>query len=226
MFRFAFVFAAITMVAGLSPVRAQSGSTPGEVEAMAKMFRDVWADPKASEVKSVSIPTTLFGRLVNLKIPRGFVPGSIQRSADMYLAEYVPDGQTVHDWKQMITVVAMNDVGALPVTMEQIGSKFDPSARCSPSVFKDLGDRPDFGDAKVRLVTMGCGRSPTAAGEVGEQAFIYVLRDDKNIYTVQYAYRGKPYTDKAPIPFEEAEARLAVLGPILVCNNTENTACK
>ena len=57
---------------------------------------------------SLTAISPIFGQLVAFSQPLGFVVAFEQPTADRYIREAVPNGETIDDWSQMITVTGAN----------------------------------------------------------------------------------------------------------------------
>ena len=228
--RFApFYPALIAAILGLSgPVHAQAAANAEEIARLQQMMRDVWANPDAKDQKSAKTAMSLYGSAVQFAVPRGFIPILINRSPTMFMAEYVPDGESGSSWTQMLTVTALNGGAAVPLTLQQLAAmQSDFSKVCRDALSLDLGSRPKLGDAEAHVVAAGCPSLETAGAVRGEQAFIVVLRDTRNIYSVQFARRGPAWpAGKPPVDPGKADAELAKVGPILVCTGPETAGCR
>lgn len=81
----------------------------------------------------------IFGQLVVVNLPKGFVPASEKVKEDFYIREAVPKGESVQTWRQMITLTGAKGLatkpGATPRAERQIqnrlaGSLFSASPSC------------------------------------------------------------------------------------------------
>ncbi|QYE34690.1 hypothetical protein KZX46_18335 [Polymorphobacter sp. PAMC 29334] len=185
----------------VSTTAAAEGAPGGDV-----VMRQLWRTQKADTVETVQ---RVYGRVVRLKLPRPFVLADRQEQRGFFIAEYVPDGETVDNWTRMITVTGTRGGGAAHVTDAQLAAKFEPPA-CPAKIFRDLGPTKSFAGVTGRMVVIGCG-APDQAG--AEHGVIGVYRDTADSWTVQYAERnhGKP-----PFSPEQAVARLDALAPAVI----------
>jgi hypothetical protein len=63
---------------------------------------------------SVFAVTPVFGQIVKMSYPRGFVPAFQKTNADFYIQESVPTGENVNSWTQMITLTGKKDFATRP----------------------------------------------------------------------------------------------------------------
>lgn len=202
---------ALALVALLAAMPA-AAADPGETAAqsMAQMMREIWASQKFDAVATVQ---RVWTRTVRFDLPRPFVAAYRAQSGGSFIIEYVPDGETVQAWTQMITVSGSLGAGAARIDDESLaGVLFDRRA-CADWRFRDVGatTQPVL---PYRTLVIGCGADGAADSERGAIAF---FRDDENSWTVQYAVRGA-----ATQGFEAvAAARIARLKPLLTCKTDE-----
>ena len=169
-------------------------------------MREVWRTKKVDKVASVQ---RVYNRVVAFDLPRPFVMVTHVEQPGFYIAEFVPDGQNVTDWTQMITVTGKLGAGAVAIDDVRLAALFEPKG-CSGKIFRDLGATTPLAGVTGRFVLIGCG---AGAADGSERGVLAVFRDTKNSWTVQYAERnhGKP-------PFAEATAldHIKALAPAVI----------
>lgn len=159
------------------------------------------ADSPPATVKA-SIP--LFERTLSFRMPSGFVEAINHNNGTNILIEYVPQGETVANWTQMVTIQAYRGLGASPRSTADISRQaFYPAACKIGPIYHDGGEQMWASGVKRTVVANGCaslpaGAYPKALKGAGEQDFIYVFRDADTIYTLNYAVRGQAFAGKAP----------------------------
>ncbi len=194
------------VVIGLLLVTATAASAIEASPAGDVTMRKLWATLKVDKVDAVQ---QVFSRVVTFKLPRPFVMVNRGQAQGSFLAEYVPDGQTVDNWTRMITVTGTLGIGAAGVSDTELAAHFEPKD-CPGKVFRDLGPTAPLAGVTGRMVVIGCG-APDQPG--AERGAIAVYRDSENGWTIQYAERNH---GKSPFTPDEAVARLAALAPAVI----------
>lgn len=172
----------------------------------ADMMRQTWRTQKGY---TVFVVQQVYNRVVSLKLPRPFIIANRAQTPGFSIMEFVPDGQDVHNWTQMITVTGRLGAGAARIDDVQLAALLEPKG-CPGKVFQDLGPTPSLDGVSGRFIVIGCG----AADQDGsERAAIAVFRDTDNSWTVQYAERNH-----GRAPFNEAAAldRIKSLEPQVI----------
>jgi hypothetical protein len=165
-------------------------------------------DPTPTQVR-------LFTRTLSFMLPSGMILANDRNNGTNVLMEYVPDGETLATWTRLVTIQAYRGLGRSPMSTAAIARQaFFPAACQIGPMYHDGGERLLPNGNKRSVVANGCaslpaGAYPQALKGAGEQDFIYVFRDADNVYTLNYAVRGEPFTAKRPpVPEEIAETIL------------------
>ena len=192
----AVLFLAMTSLAAPLPVRSQDGMTT---------------------------MTPVFGQIVSYQLPAGFQPIYEDASADGYIQEAVPAGETVNDWSQMITMTGVKDAEGQAQTLEG-------AARMLAGHFQqacaETFTGTSFGATEVNglaglVVFLGCGTvAPSAEGKEArsETAVIVYVKSAFGYVTVQWAERGPPVAARPEYDIDTWKPRLAQLLPIRLCD--------
>lgn len=188
---------------------AAAGYGERPIAGQADMMRKLWASQKAG---SMAVVQQVYSRTVSFQLPRPFVPGYQAQGPGSYLAEYVPDGQTVEKWTRMITVSGRLGGGAAQLNDGELAAAFFDNLSCPGKLYRDLGSASGH-----RIVVIGCA---TAGAADSERGAIAMFRDAENMWTVQYAERGAMTAN-----FEaRAAAEIARLAPFVTCKDGETAA--
>ncbi len=193
----------------------------------AQMMRDAWAK---TDKPSIGVVQQVYNRAISIDLPRKFVTAYRQRSPAGYIVEYLPDGETLANWTQMITITSNPGVGAAKAEDAAIAAYAFGRNNCPGKLFRDLGPLKSTTSARARAVVIGCGAvgGGDYAGAVagaGERAAIAFLRDDENIWTVQYAERNLPGQSRALFDVEKAPAMLEKPGLRACAADDGDPAC-
>ena len=193
----------------------------------AQMMREAWAK---TDKPSIGVVQQVYSRTISIDLPRKFVTAYRQRSPAGYIVEYLPDGQTLANWTQMITITSNPGVGAAKAEDAAIAAYVFSRNNCPGKLFRDLGAMESTTSARARAVVIGCGTvgGGDYAGAVtgaDERAAIAFLRDDENIWTVQFAERNLPGQSRPLFDVATAPAMLDKLGIRACTADDDYPAC-
>ena len=169
---------------------------------------------------SFTVISSVFGQLVRIAIPAGFVAIHENTEDTFYIREAVLKGETVNAWTQMITITGSKGMATAANFSPQkltasvaLGFK-----KACPESFaiKDLGETK-FGDQDAYLAVASCGEVTSSSDRHGETALIVAVKGTSDAYTVQWAERT-PRASPAPSINEVMwQGRLRELMPIRLC---------
>jgi hypothetical protein len=179
--------------------------------------------PKDADNIVVTIP--IFSQIVSHRLPKGWKAGFENATKEQYMIEFVPEGQTVHDWKEMITVVGFKGLAARYPAL----TPREVNVRTATAGSKTCGDKiiaKSMSDAKVdsyeaHAAIIGCSGTPQRELAVGkkdesELAYHLAIKGKNDYYVIQYAIKGKPFPGPVdPALFIE---RMKSLEPIVFCD--------
>lgn len=138
--------------------------------------------------QEITATTRAYGRVVAFPLAEGFIGAYENEKDGSYLLELVPDGETVEDWSQMITLSAAEGLArSLPDPVDvamTIGAGFREAC---PDTFlgSDEGAQSVTGANAAHLVLFSCGD----AGGYAETALILVAVAGADVFTLQWAAR-------------------------------------
>lgn len=178
----------------------------------------------ARQGHSVATVTPVYSQLVMFSYPPGFKPAFAKDSGPSYIQEYVLEGETVERWTQMVTLtgakgLAANQAVTPQRVVESIASGFQ---RACPSSFAAI----PFGALKVSgheafVALFGCGAVSIGPAR-SEVAMVLAVRGAADYYTIQWAERADPSSQRPVLDGEKWVARLKALNPIKVCDRVPN----
>lgn len=131
----------------------------------------------------------VYSRITAFAVPLGFVGVYEHEENGSYLLELVPEGQTVEDWSEMITLSGAEGIAAqMPVPLDMayaIGAGYQESC---PDTYSgsDEGKQNIPGAEAAHLVMFSCGDG----GGYSESAMILVAVSGEDIFTLQWAERA------------------------------------
>jgi len=130
----------------------------------------------------------VYSRILAFPVPTDFEPAFDNENDGSFIMEFVPSGETVEDWSQMITVTGAQGAAAAGDPLDYgttIGQGFQ--AAC-PDSFRawDEGVIEVKGAESAQLFAFACGD----VGGYSERAVILVAFGAEDVYTLQWAARG------------------------------------
>jgi hypothetical protein len=168
------------------------------VLATAAMFPNLALGQDIGEVMTGTMP--VYSRIVAFPVPATFVSAYENEDDGSYILEFTPEGETVDDWSQLITITGSKDTTAASGTPLNFGSILGNQFKSAcPDSFRawDEGEMDVKGAEAAHLFRFACGD----LGGYSESAAILVAFSGADVYTFQWAERGdataKPESDTA-----------------------------
>lgn len=143
------------------------------------------------------VVSPVYSQLVAVPVPDGFHGDYEAEQAGSYILELVPQGQTVDDWRQMITLTGGKGVAGKVSVVDAATSIAEGYRQACPDTFavRSLPAPQPKGAVAVFAGWVGCG---TVDGHAEAMTFL-VLQGQTDLYTLQWAERG-PAQATAPDP--------------------------
>ncbi len=171
----------------------------------------------------IQVVSPLFSQLLVHMYPAGFsTPVERTIRSGEYVREAVLEGETLHDWSQVITVTASEgfalDLNITPQSvMGSFAAKFKKGCPASYSSLNNISKEPVLDGYDSLVAVLSCGESAPTGGKMSETTLIVVIAGYKDYYTLQWAERGAP--SNTPIKIDKAkwQNRLSQLEPIKLC---------
>ena len=184
-------------------------------------MRQVWT---LQPGKPVTMTIPLYGRVMRIDMPVGFLPAWKVQARGQFLFEFTEGEETVQNWKRLVTIRSAAGAGASTFEDAFIAEgMFKPTACYAEPVYRIL-EQKDLGDGLSTIALMtGCGnvaggRDGGEARGVGEIDFIRMYRDKESVYSFAMATRRKEFkADRPPVSDAEGLAALAAFGDVLLC---------
>ena len=135
------------------------------------------------------IVSPVYSQLVALPVPSNFVAGNEQAKDGFYILELAPKGETMEVWSQLITLTGAQG-GATNTTVAQVAAQIGEGYKAAcPATFaaRALPAPKVRGASVVFAGFLGCG---SVDGHSEAMVFL-VMQGKSEIYTVQWAERGK-----------------------------------
>jgi hypothetical protein len=184
-------------------------------------MRQVW---KLQPGKPVTMTIPLYGRVMRIDMPPGFLPAYKVQVRGEFLFEFTQGEETVENWKRLVTVRSVAGAGASTFDNDFLADSIFRPRGCRVDPIYRVIERKDLGGglSSLALVT-ACGGAAGGLGaekirNTGEIDFIRMLRDRENLYSYAIAIRTKPFRAESP-PMSDAQglALLAAFGDVLLC---------
>lgn len=138
-----------------------------------------------------------------------------------YIEEFVPKGQTLDNWQEMLTVRAEEGMALNPnITAEKYAALLvDTYRKSCPKTFNgaDAGTT-SFNGYDAKIVLAGCGQSAGPSAGYSEVNMFVVIRAAREMMLVQWGVREPAKAQKPELEPEFWKARLDTLMPIYVCD--------
>lgn len=169
---------------------------------------------------SATVISPVFGQLVRISIPAGFVAIRENTEDAFYIREAVLKGETINAWTQMITITGSKGMATVANFSPQklaasivLGFK-----KACPENFavKDLGETK-FGDQDAYLAVASCGEVTSSTDRHGETALFATVKGTADAYTIQWAERTPRASPPPAINEAMWQERLRELMPIRLC---------
>lgn len=164
--------------------------------------------------------------VLHFVVPNGSTVAHQASSTDIQIVEYLPTGQSLQRWTDMLTVLIMdrNTAPSIDTFFDRMTDTFRLGCAVEPIVFAPV--RSMDGSYPAGTQTVICGRSKKfGSGSV----VIYKMIEGKyGFYQVQRAWNFPPATKSADILFTQAMRDSAAerLAPVRVCDRAlEGDTC-
>jgi hypothetical protein len=169
---------------------------------------------------SFTVISPVFGQLVRISIPAGFVAVHENTEDNFYIREAVLKGETVNAWTQMITITGSRGMATVANFSPQklaasIALGFKKACPESFAV-KDL-EATKLGDQDAYLAVASCGEVNSSTDRHSETALIVAVKGTSDAYTIQWAKRTPQASSPAAIDEAMWQERLRELMPIRLC---------
>ena len=182
------------------------------------------SDVYRQEGYTVRTAIPVYSQLIGFSYPRGFKSVHEQSSEKRYIHEWIPKGETINNWSQMITLTGSKGLSSDPYTtpeqvIAQIASGFKNAC---PSTFatKVISRLPVSGhDAFSAIV--GCGNVNSGPSR-SEIAVLVAIKGSSDYYTIQFAERSSASNIPPTLDTKFWHTKAKRLEPIKVCDIVAN----
>ena len=177
-----------------------------------------WAE--AGGITRATAP--VYDSVVVFALPQGFEPGYEAEQDGAYILELVPPGQSVENWKELLTLTGVDNPPAVAGLsaqeivdwgLEEIARGYK-AACAAPITFEAFNDAPPPGSEDGVLAHVGCAELRQTGRS--EQMMFWVAVRAGDLYTLQWAERGPTMESLAFDPPHWFD-RFDVLGQMALC---------
>jgi len=181
--------------------------------------------PKAIPgVNRMAVP--VYGAMLELGMPAGWNLAHEEATKAQYIAEFIPAGQRLDDWQDMITVQGFRGLGERPgltrkIFLRRIAEGFNRTCPGQVLGFA-LGERQIDG-RPATLALLGCAKLGANFKQPwrSEYAVYMAVTAGPDLVLIQKARRGPGLpVDRPPLQGAELESFLAALQPIKLCSSS------
>jgi hypothetical protein len=180
----------------------------------------------AAEPADVTSSVQIFDLRVEHRTPPGWTLAHAQQNDKAMIREYLPAGQTVHAWREMITLQVLRNLAqnprAAPDSFLALMADITRQS-CPEGAMAQMTGKRRIGSVTGETAILGCRRvdkdhpSGLRRGQ-GELAVYLVFQSENHLLLLHRAARGPAFeADKAPIHAGNAEAMLKSMAPTRVC---------
>lgn len=151
-------------------------------------------------------------------VPQGFVSAYEEDKDGTYTLALVPEGESVEDWQQLITISGLRDLTQKVPSVQDFASSIGQSFQSAcPDTFIawDEGAVQVTGASSAYLVVFACGD----AGGRSEMATVLVAAGPKDVYSLQWAERGPVLADKPQMDLTIWKPRAEKMLTMKICDN-------
>ncbi len=164
--------------------------------------------------------TPVFGQLVYFTLPATFVHGFENVTAKQYIHEFVPRGESVEKWTQLIKLVGLKDlVGEVDLTPKKLMERFagQYKAACTGQMAAQGLGPTTLGSHEAFVAVVACGNTSFGGFPHREAAMIMAIGGTGDYYTLNWSERGEATDDMPDLDIPKWLARYKLWKPIRLC---------
>ncbi|MDX2221898.1 MAG: hypothetical protein SFV21_04060 [Rhodospirillaceae bacterium] len=155
-------------------------------------------------------------RLTMPLFPNGWAAAATTRG-NIELIDYLPDGQTLADWRDRITLEVYHELNTLPLDALYRRAQAQARSQCDGVIEGRFQSGVNNGYPSA-FWTIGCKRDLTTG--LGETRYTKAIQGDGRVYVLTRAWRTPAYGDEGPAIAPRAiEDAVAFLSTSIACND-------
>ena len=184
-------------------------------------------DGVPEDVKSITSSTPIYSQKVNHSLPVGWTPVYENATRSQYIIEFVPKGQTVEKWNDMLTIIGFRGAAPSAEPIDAIRGTSQNIKKACPNdmVFEEIGETIIDGYRSYEAI-VGCAKMPEkhlsgiSKGQ-GEISYYLAIEGENDIYFIQKARRLKAFSKSSP-PLTQKNYKEFIfpIFPIQLCKKT------
>jgi hypothetical protein len=173
-------------------------------------------------VASAGADGELIGENLVTKIPSGYELGFQQETDQAKMMEFIPEGESVEDWSEMITIQLFHPANKNAKFYESLDSSVKHA--CENGSTHVTATREENG-YPVQVFQMYCPTNLKTG--MGEVTFLKTIEGKDKFYVVQKAWRTEKYSeDDIPMTEEDFAKWIRFLKDVYVCDSrVESRKC-
>ncbi len=155
------------------------------------------------------------------KVPAGYKLGFQQATDQMKMMEFIPEGESVEDWSEMITIQMFDPANRNEEFYERLDSLVKEA--CEDGSTHVTATREENG-YPVKVFQMYCPENLKTG--MGEVTFLKTIEGKDKFYVVQKAWRTEKYSDDDTLTEEDYVTWIQYLKAVYVCDSrVESRKC-
>lgn len=155
-------------------------------------------------------------RLTMPLFPNGWSAAASTRG-NIEVIDYLPDGQTLADWRDRITLEVYHELNTLPLDALYRRAQAQARGQCDGVIEGRFQSGVNNGYPSA-FWTIGCKRD--LATGLGETRYTKAIQGDARVYVLSRAWRTPAYGDEGPAIAPRAiEDAVAFLSTSIACND-------
>lgn len=165
---------------------------------------------------STAVAQTIGERMTMPQFPAGW-DQIAANAGNIEVIQYAPKGQTVGNWRDLITLEVHHGAKTLPLDAIYRRAQSQNRSECEGVVEGQFQSGVNNGFPSA-FWTAGCKKRKS--GGFGETRYTKVIQGADRVYVLSRAWRTAPYGDKGPdIPARDIENAMAFLSSSVACSD-------
>jgi hypothetical protein len=170
-----------------------------------------------------SVVAPVFHELVGFSLPAEFksaTPAYERDNGSFYSREYVPPGESVDRWTQMLTLTGVKDLAANPNATPRafVSSLANGFKNHCPDTFAtaEIGAQ-QIGAHTGFAIVVSCGHVQSGSQAFSETAVMLAVKGSNDIYSIEWARRGSASSAAPKLDASYWSKQLERLQPVRLC---------
>jgi hypothetical protein len=160
----------------------------------------------------------LIGENLVAKIPSGYKLGFEQEADQAKMMEFIPEGESVEDWSEMITIQLFDPSNKNAEFYTRLESLLKQACEDGSTHVIPATEENGY---PIKVFQMFCPTNLKTG--MGEVTFIKTIEGKDKFYVVQKAWRTEKYSDDIPLTEEDFGTWIRYLKDVYVCDSRVET---